>query len=222
ANAALERRLSLAEETAAWCVAVGAPAGAVSRIVADLHSAWTIVLRNQFHDVLPGTSIPPVYVDAMRDYGGAFAAVDRALASARAMLPRRARAAAPPQPIAPQPRDGAYAFDNGIVRATVGEDGVVSSLSRCGGVSLVERAGVLTLYDDRPRRWEAWNLDASYRRRARVQRAVQTSVEDGALMCRFLIGNGSPATLRLSLLAGEAWLRCDLAIEWRERRKILR
>jgi alpha-mannosidase len=34
----------------------------------DLNEAWKMVLFNQFHDILPGSSIAPVYVDAARDY----------------------------------------------------------------------------------------------------------------------------------------------------------
>ncbi|NIA30958.1 MAG: hypothetical protein GWP06_13725, partial [Actinobacteria bacterium] len=34
----------------------------------DFREAWKIVLRNQFHDILPGTAIGDVYDDAMSDY----------------------------------------------------------------------------------------------------------------------------------------------------------
>jgi alpha-mannosidase len=34
----------------------------------DLERAWRILLFNQFHDILPGSSIPEVYVDAKEDY----------------------------------------------------------------------------------------------------------------------------------------------------------
>jgi len=34
----------------------------------ELNTAWRMVLFNQFHDILPGSSIAPVYVDAARDY----------------------------------------------------------------------------------------------------------------------------------------------------------
>jgi alpha-mannosidase len=35
---------------------------------ADLNAAWETVLLNQFHDILPGSSIGEVYADAERDY----------------------------------------------------------------------------------------------------------------------------------------------------------
>jgi alpha-mannosidase len=34
----------------------------------DLNAAWELVCLNQFHDILPGSSITPVYVDSDRDY----------------------------------------------------------------------------------------------------------------------------------------------------------
>jgi alpha-mannosidase len=34
----------------------------------ELESAWKTVLTNQFHDILPGSSITPVYRDALEDY----------------------------------------------------------------------------------------------------------------------------------------------------------
>src|SRR5690606_6033481 len=34
-----------------------------------LEEAWKLLLLNQFHDILPGSSITEVYQDAERDYG---------------------------------------------------------------------------------------------------------------------------------------------------------
>jgi alpha-mannosidase len=34
----------------------------------DLNEAWRLLLFNQFHDILPGSSIAPVYADASRDH----------------------------------------------------------------------------------------------------------------------------------------------------------
>jgi alpha-mannosidase len=38
---------------------------------AELEAAWKKVLLNQFHDILPGTSVPSVFVDANRDWQAA-------------------------------------------------------------------------------------------------------------------------------------------------------
>jgi alpha-mannosidase len=37
----------------------------------ELDKAWKVVLTNQFHDILPGSSITPVYHDALEDYANA-------------------------------------------------------------------------------------------------------------------------------------------------------
>jgi alpha-mannosidase len=39
---------------------------------------WELVLINQFHDILPGTSIPEVYVDSDNEYGRIFSTLDSA------------------------------------------------------------------------------------------------------------------------------------------------
>jgi len=39
---------------------------------------WELVLINQFHDILPGTSIPEVYVDSDAEYGRIFSTLDSA------------------------------------------------------------------------------------------------------------------------------------------------
>ena len=45
----------------------------------DLDEAWKIVLRNQFHDILDGSSIGPVYDEVQKFYGKAFERGERAL-----------------------------------------------------------------------------------------------------------------------------------------------
>lgn len=39
---------------------------------ADLEKAWKLVLLNQFHDIIPGSSVTEVYTDSRRDYGVVF------------------------------------------------------------------------------------------------------------------------------------------------------
>ncbi len=55
---------------------------------AELDTQWQKLLLNQFHDILPGSSITPVYADAQRDY----AEIDRAT---RALQERAIRARFP-------------------------------------------------------------------------------------------------------------------------------
>ena len=37
---------------------------------AQIHDLWEVLLRNQFHDILPGSSIREVYEDSKREYAG--------------------------------------------------------------------------------------------------------------------------------------------------------
>ncbi|MBQ4051293.1 MAG: alpha-mannosidase [Oscillospiraceae bacterium] len=43
-----------------------------------IYKAWETVLRNQFHDIIPGSSINEVYADSAIEYQGAYDAVDAA------------------------------------------------------------------------------------------------------------------------------------------------
>lgn len=46
------------------------PTGIAAYPSEDLERAWKLVLLNQFHDILPGSSIDLVYEDSARDYAG--------------------------------------------------------------------------------------------------------------------------------------------------------
>ncbi|MDE2482009.1 MAG: alpha-mannosidase [bacterium] len=219
-NAALERSLALAEERLAWCIAVRAQPETLARLREALDGAWERVLCNQFHDVLPGTAVPEAFAQAHELYDEADDAVRRALDASSAMLPR-GRAVADAAPVAPR-RDGdAYVFDNGIVRACVDERGSVHELMADGAANAVARANVLVAYRDRPRAWDAWNLDAGYERR-RVRVVPQDhAIVDGALECRMLVG-ASPLVMRIALAPNEPFLRVTCAVDWRESHTLLR
>jgi alpha-mannosidase len=221
ANARLERRLFELEEATAWCVALGVPPSTLDRVGAATHDVWEIVLRNQFHDVLPGTSVPEVYVDALADYARAETLLDGAVTTVRAMLPR-ARTALDPHSSAPR-RDGEnYVLANASLSATITPSGEVVDLRAAGGANVVRRANALTSYRDRPKKWEAWNIDAGYRRSASSVSARGAAVIDGGLEVRLEAGRSSPATMRFSLFENEPYLRVELAIDWNERRTLLR
>ena len=219
-NAALERAVADAEERLSWCVAVRAPRDIVERLRAQLGAAWEIVLRNQFHDVLPGTSIAPVYDDVAREYAEADELVRSTRAATETLLPRG------PQPrasviSAPAAAGDAFAFDNGIIRVLVKADGTIVELRTVGGPNVVTQANALARYQDRPQKWEAWNIDAGYQRTRRAAKPQPSSIVDGTLHVPFRIG-GSLATMRLALLEGEPFLRVDLVVDWRETRTLLR
>lgn len=220
-NAALERALNAAEEHVAWCVAVHAPRETVGRLREALDAAWLTVLRNQFHDVLPGTSIRPVYEDVAAEYERTEELVRSIATAARGILPRAPRHERVLERSEPV-RDGdEWVFDNGLLRARVNAAGSITELASTGAPNVVAQANLLAAYRDRPRKWEAWNVDAGYERhRLRVETREAKHVESG-LEIDVTIG-ASPATLRLALHAGEPFLRVDLAVDWQERQTLLR
>ncbi|HEV8019687.1 MAG TPA: glycoside hydrolase family 38 C-terminal domain-containing protein [Candidatus Lustribacter sp.] len=220
-NAALERALGEAEELCAWCVAVRVPRSAIAPLLDDLRTAWTLVLRNQFHDVIAGSSIGAVYADALEGYEKADRIVARIIASARSILPRADIVPAPAALVAPVADGNEFVFANDYLRARVRKDGTVVELAGVDGRNLAALANGLMLYIDRPRSWDAWNLDVAYERRPRKLRPGGAHVEDGALIVK-LRGDGTAIAMRVALGSGEPYLRIELNVGWQAKHRILR
>jgi alpha-mannosidase len=219
-NAALERALARAELALAWAQALHATPFFLDEARRQLREAWTIALRAQFHDVLPGSAVAAVYADARAEYDRAEALVEHVTSSARSVLPQ-ARVERTAALCGPRETPAGFAFGNGTLAATVARDGTLIDLRVAGGPNLVRRAARLALYVDRPRRWDAWNVDRSYRRRRRACRATGYELVDDALEVRFAFG-ASLAVARYSLDAHEPFLRMQLAVAWNERHALLR
>lgn len=220
-NALLERALIEAEELLAWCLAVHAPRAAVTQFMDRVHAVWEIVLRNQFHDVLPGTSITPVYEDVIDEYAHAEELIASVLSSAESMLPRTTAPIPQATPVPPKREGEEFTFDNGLLQAHVTSAGAIVALHVAGGPNVCSQGNVLALYRDKPRQWEAWNIDRGYERRMQSARPGAARIENGALHIDFRLG-ASPAHMRISLAAGEPFLRVDLDADWQERRTLLR
>ncbi|HVA26577.1 MAG TPA: hypothetical protein VNF68_00220, partial [Candidatus Baltobacteraceae bacterium] len=112
ANAGLERALAMVEEQLAWCAAVRAPREGVERLAAQLRDVWSIVLCNQFHDVLPGTSVREAFVEVMDEYERASAMLAQIHVSSTAMLPRASAPIAEPALVTPAFDGDDVVFDN--------------------------------------------------------------------------------------------------------------
>jgi alpha-mannosidase len=117
-------------------------------------------------------------------------------------------------------RDG-FVFENGALAATVARDGTLVDLRVPGGPNLVRRANRLALYVDRPKRWDAWNVDRAYRRHPRPCRATGCASTEDGLEIRYAFGN-SLAVARISLESNEPFLRVALGVAWHERHALLR
>ncbi|HZZ65940.1 MAG TPA: glycoside hydrolase family 38 C-terminal domain-containing protein, partial [Candidatus Baltobacteraceae bacterium] len=220
-NALLERSLNEAEELLAWCLAVHAPRASVAELHTLLRHAWEITLRNQFHDVLPGTSIEAVYGDVREEYAQAEAAVARVISATQSILPRERRPSAGPQRIEPIAAGGVFTFDNGLVHAKIHRTGIIVDLAVKGRRNVCTRGNVLRLYRDVPKAWEAWNIDRQSLQLGREATACGARVQDGALILDYRFGE-SPGVMRVTLFSGEPFLRMELDVQWAERRTLLR
>jgi alpha-mannosidase len=221
-NAELERALAHAEELAAWCVAVRAPITVRRALCDDLRSAWRIVLRGQFHDVITGSSIGAVYTELHAEYDRARAIAARVAESAASVLPRSDLRFVPAPSLAPVRDDDAWLFENPFVRARVRDDGTIVELSGAAGPNLVAVANGILAYADRPKRWDAWNVDAGYiNKRVRV-RPDGAALEEGTLVVRLAVGKSSRMSMRIALLEDEPWLRVECFADWEESHVLLR
>jgi alpha-mannosidase len=82
ANRTAELRYREAEWLNAWAASQGAPSRQ-----AELDAGWRTILLNQFHDILPGSSINLVYVDSAAQYAEALGVAGAVwAASAEALL----------------------------------------------------------------------------------------------------------------------------------------
>jgi len=99
--------------------------------------------------------------------------------------------------------------------------GTITELSAGGTRSAVSQANVLALYRDKPKQWDAWNIDRGYERSMQHAKPGAHRLEEGALTIDFTLGS-SPATMRIALFEGEPFLRVDLDVDWSERHTLLR
>nr|WP_254638868.1 alpha-mannosidase [Cohnella sp. GbtcB17] len=83
-NKRMNRKLELALRETEWMNVLSAVRNGVwdSYPGQSLYEAWQIVLRNQFHDIIPGSSIREVYEDSRAEYSKAKRLVDSAWAGA--------------------------------------------------------------------------------------------------------------------------------------------
>ena len=152
----------------------------------ELDRLWKLLLLQQFHDILPGSSIRLVYEDAERDLAeveaGANAIAERALAELAGPVnttafPRREVAEAPDGELAmvEAPAYGVgtlvlqehkatvdgLVLENEHLRAELSPAGTVVSLldKASGREALAEPGNRLELYEDLPVSFDAWDID---------------------------------------------------------------
>jgi len=255
----------------------------------QLEDIWKIVLLNQFHDILPGSSITRAYREAAEQYRDIltrcdrladdvahtlFTSDDNSLTLVNTLhnpftgavtLPddwdAGAIAVGNQEPLSCQREDGrlvvlvtvpAYALvtlqkasgtpapatstspfvlENDSVRYEFGPDG---TLQRCFDKELHRElltsgkpANVLTLYEDRPNDWDAWDIDAAYQSTPlETARVINTeTLASGPVRCgiRFTCRIGrSRITQTARLTRHSRRLDFETTVDWQEKHRMLR
>ena len=243
----LLREAELWASTATVRTGAAYPADALDRI-------WKVVLLQQFHDILPGSSIGWVHREAVAAYAavaeeltGIIDAAQEALAGdgdAEVVFNAspHGRAGAPALGAGPRgdgvcgdgvcgavevvaDADG-WVLSNGLVRAVVDVRGLLTSVvdTATGREALAPGAAgnLLQLHPDTPVDFDAWDVDAYYRRTwTDLTDAESVEAVDGGVRVVRRFGE-STITQVLSLTPGEARVDVDTEVDWREREKILK
>ncbi len=208
---------------------------------------WQTVLLQQFHDILPGSSIAWVHRDAERNYAAVARELEEIIAESLSALAGNgahrlavnaaphARAGAPalgaavatvPAAVAPVPEGDGWVLENGIVRAHVDARGLVTSLVDIAtgrdAVAPGAALGLPQLHRDTPTQWDAWDIDAHYRHHVTDLDSVDSiAVEGDAIVVTRAFGS-SRLTERIRLEEGSRVLSFDLDIDWHEQQKLLK
>ena len=269
-----ERDLVAAEALACLAALAG---GAVPT---SLEEPWRVLLRNEFHDILPGSSIREVYVEAEAELGAVVAragevhaAALTALAdrlgagegddavlvvnpdlSARALRVTLPEAVAGAQPVAGGSvltasrtvagleaavvRAGAAAgtmaatterLENDLVRVTLAPDGTLAGVwdKRAGREVLDGPGNQLWMYVDKPREWDAWELDAGYAEEGAPlppPDAIEV-IEDGPHRAAVRVERAfrdSRVVQEIRLWAGSTRIDFATTLDWHDRRWLLK
>ncbi len=253
ANRQCERLLREVEMLA---VLAPPPRAALKRLVGELDGLWKTVLLHQFHDILPGSSIGPVYDDARRALGDAVTRLQalrsagHSRAAARVGVRGGERLAFNPASVAcgglpacavgvPEKggKDDAIAasahlltLSNSFMRVKLDPLGRVREIVTAHGATrpAPSRAfNELVLYEDRPRRWEAWDTDKEYLEKPTpvvTRCTTRASVRGGIarIECTRRLGRASALTQVYELASWSDTLVIRTRLDWREERTLLR
>ncbi|MDJ0335548.1 glycoside hydrolase family 38 C-terminal domain-containing protein [Salinibacterium sp. G-O1] len=214
---------------------------------AALETAWRTVLLQQFHDILPGSSIAWVHQEAERQYAevaetlnGLIGASLSSIAGAGDVefafnagpfpldgVPALGGASATATVACESRRDGDdVVLENTLVRVRVDSRGVIVSLfDIVAGRELVPAgaaANVLQLFRDLPNQWDAWDIDESYKQDGQdLLDVVSVTSQGDAVRVEREFGTSRVVQL-ITLSATTASVDITTTVDWHEREKLLK
>ncbi len=232
----------------------------------QLDRLWQGTLLQQFHDILPGSSISWVHQQNEQDYADNLAelekVIDEGLIAAGAaglvvnsadhhrrsvvfsgtgqplaLVDAPGHGLAPVVPLIPmhpvdtQVDGGNIVLSNGLVTVTIDDRGLISSIVDVAADRQVVPAGrvanLLQLHEDLPNAWDAWDIDAHYRRSVRdlIEVDALELAEDGPLRAVVSVKRSfgaSSLTQTITLHADSPVLQLNVELDWRENEKLLK
>jgi len=236
----------LLREAELWCATAAVRAGHPYPYDA-LDRLWKIVLLQQFHDILPGSSIAWVHREAVANYAAVASELEELIRGALASLGGTADDvvvfnAAPhehngvPAMGAGIARDadagavtvttddaGGFVLDNSLLRVALDARGLMTSI-RDGDRQVLAPGAVgnlLQLHPDTPNAWDAWDIDPFYRHRARELTDGTVNPVPGGVRIDRKFGNSS-ISQEVTLSPGERRIDIDTDIDWHEREQLLK
>ncbi|GAA3508410.1 alpha-mannosidase [Streptosporangium album] len=212
----------------------------------ELEEIWHTVLLQQFHDILPGTSIAWVHDEVEQNNAALQVALARIVEeSVRVLVGEGERTltanarpfadggvaalgiqeGAPEGGPVPLTEEGAgYVLDNGAVRAVIDRSGHLVSLrdAATGREAIAPGAvgNLLLLHRDVPNAWDAWDIDEHYRRVARridEVDSLETQADAVVVTRRF-----GASTIRQTLRLSSSGLEVVNEVDWHERHALLK
>ena len=232
-------------------------------IAPSLEPAWRVLLRNEFHDVLPGSSIREVHEQAEAELAEVSRTAEAVIGDALQRLAARiegdgagvlvvnpdltprpvrlhdpvltagtiegleARVVVPGPPAHPVIATG-RTLANELVRVELAADGTLASVydKRAGREALDGRGNQLWAYVDKPRAWDAWDVDAAYAEdgveiAATSIEVVESGPHRAALRVRRSFRD-SEIVQDVRLWAGSARIDFATRLDWHDRRVLLK
>ena len=238
----------------------------------SLEPQWQVLLRNEFHDILPGSSIREVAEEAEAELGGVIAAAGEVIDARMAELgeriaggggedallvvnpdlsPRPLRAEVPgagggvvssahviagleAAVVREAPPAGALSvspeqLENDLLRVTLAPDGTLTSVwdKRAAREVLADRGNQVWAYVDKPRQWDAWDVDAGYAEEgtellaAGPPEVIETGPHRAAVRVERVFRD-SRIVQEVRLWAGSARIDFATRLDWHDRRWLVK